>query len=185
MRWRLSGTICDVGDEDKPRLPARRSIRLKDFDYGSSAGYVVTICSHRRKQIFGVIRDDQVELSPLGRVLEEEWLRSAEIRTSILLNQFIVMPNHFHGIVIVTADTDRGRGAVGESGPSRTLAALVRGFKSACAARVKKEPLGVELPVWQRGYYDRVIRDDAELDKFARYIVSNPEQWELDRHYRR
>jgi REP element-mobilizing transposase RayT len=122
-------------------------------------------------------------LSPLGRVVEEEWLRTAGIRHTVLLDRHIIMPNHLHGIVILTKDGHGTRGAVGDSGSSRTLSAIVRGFKSAVSARVEKEEVPARLPIWQERFFDRVIRDDPELEKFQRYIDNNPEQWELDRHF--
>jgi REP element-mobilizing transposase RayT len=172
-------------DAVRPTLPARRSLRLEGFDYASDAGYVVTICSHHRRPLFDSVRDCTVVLSLLGRIVREEWLRTPEMRPAVLLDEFIIMPNHLHGILILNNSHGGRRGAVGASGPGRTLSAIIRGFKSACSARVRRERLPIALPIWQIGFFDRIIRDDEELQKFRRYIASNPEQWELDRHFRR
>jgi REP element-mobilizing transposase RayT len=146
---------------------------------------VVTICSHHRKPIFGAVRAGAVELSDLGRILHAEWSRTPEPRPEVLLDEFIIMPNHLHGILILNARRGAARGAVGHTGPSGTLSAIVRGFKSACSARAKREGLNVQLPIWQVGFYDRVIRNDEELHRFREYVAGNPAQWELDRHFRR
>jgi len=177
-------TIGDVGDDRRPVLPNRQSMRLKGFDYASSADYVVTICAHHRKPIFGSVSNGAIVLSPLGEILEEEWQRTAELRRDVVVDEFIIMPNHVHGIVILNTTVEGVRGSPGESGPARTLSAIVRGFKAACTSRARKAKLAVEFPIWQAGFYDRIIRDDAELQKFRRYIVNNPIQWELDRHFR-
>jgi putative transposase len=175
---------CDVHDPDHP--PARhKTTRLKGFDYGSDAGYVVTICTRERRHLLGSVRNGQVGLTDVGRLVEGEWLRTPLIRAGVLLDEFVIMPNHLHGILILSSSENRKiveAGKVGRSGPSQTLSAIVRGFKGACSSRVAKEMPNVDLPLWQPGFYDRVIRDEAELRKFREYIANNPRQWELDRY---
>lgn len=176
-----------VGMEGTPqaRLPERRSIRLLGFDYGTSAGYVVTICAYRRRPLFAVIRNGVAELTALGRLVEEEWLRTPGIRSAVLLDEYVIMPNHFHGILVLNGHGGGVPGAIGESGPSHTLSAILRGFKGACTSRARREGLGGDVSIWQRGFFERVIRDEDELCKFRRYIANNPQQWELDRFHLR
>ena len=106
--------------------------------------------------------------------------------SGVLLDAFILMPNHLHGIVILNLPDGAPRGRrVGQfKAPSLGLGAILRGFKSAVTSAVRKEHPKTVLQVWQRGYYDRIIRDGAELERFQQYIACNPLQWELDRYFR-
>lgn len=175
---------------DQPRsgtLPARRSTRLRGFDYASNHAYVVTICTYHRRPLFGTIVDGQLQPSWLGRIVEREWQRTVELRRGVLLDAFVLMPNHLHGIVILdlAEDGPRGKGRVGEFvAPSVGLGAIVRGFKSAVTALARREQPGMGQ-VWQRGFHDRIIRSEAELERFRRYMADNPQQWELDRYWER
>lgn len=93
--------------------PTRRSIRLQGFDYTQTGAYFVTICTHRRQPIFGWVREGAVELNAVGAIAAEEWLRSAEIRAEIDLDEYIVMPNHLHGIVVIEKPVGRPYGVAG------------------------------------------------------------------------
>jgi putative transposase len=127
-----------------------------------------------------------VKLSPLGRILQEEWFKTGKMRPGVLLDEFMILPNHFHGILILNlpsqpAEVKSPPGM--PKAPSRGVGAIVRGLKGAVTARVKREKLEIGLPIWQRNYYDRVIRNEAELRKFRRYVANNPGQWESDRYF--
>ena len=170
------------------QLPARRSTRLRGFDYASNAAYVVTLCAHHRRPLFGTIRDGQMRPSWLGTIVEREWHRTAEMRRGVLLDAFILMPNHLHGILILNLPEGgpRGEGRVGRFvSPSAGLGAIVRGFKSAVTATARREQPGEMVPMWQRGFHDHIIRDEAQLGRFRRYIADNAQQWELDRYFQR
>ena len=97
----------------------RRSIRLRGYDYSQPGVYFVTLCTHNQEHLFGEVVDGEMRLNELGQVVREEWLRSAEIRREIILDAFVIMPNHLHGIVIITDDggrtTDVGVGAHGRA----------------------------------------------------------------------
>ncbi len=167
-------------------LPARRTTRLRGFDYASDAGYVVTICTDQRRPLFGIIADGQLQPTRLGTVVEREWRKTGKMRRGVLLDAFILMPNHLHGIVILNrledspGETERvGRFVA----PATGLGAIVRGFKSAVTAAARKVQPDVGQ-VWQRGFHDRIIRNEVELEKFRRYIANNPLQWELDRYFK-
>jgi putative transposase len=111
--------------------------------------------------------------------VEEEWLRTFAVRPNIDLDSFVVMPNHIHGIAIFQNSTipveDRRLAAVAKS-PTQTIGALVRGFKGACTRRLVAECALAE-PIWQRNYYDHVVRDEPDLDRIRDYIAQNPERW--------
>jgi len=170
-------------------LPVRRSTHLQGFDYASNAAYVVTICTQHRRPLFGTITDGQLQPSWLGMIVEREWRRTAELRRGVLPGtlwvSFVLMPNHLHGILILNLPEDGAAGTkqVGQFvAPSVGLGAIVRGVKSAVTDAARKERAGVGQ-VWQRGYYDRIIRSEVELERLRRYIADNPQQWELDRYF--
>ncbi len=85
-----------------PEIHHRRSIRLKGYDYSQAGAYFITICTHDRECIFGEIRDGQMHLNEIGKIVEAEWLKTAEIRDNVEMDAFVVMPNHVHGIIIIT-----------------------------------------------------------------------------------
>ena len=171
-----------------PTRHHRRSIRLPAYDYAQAGAYFVTMVTHQRQCLFGEIVGGQMWLAAYGQVVSEQWLRSALVRDEIELDAFIVMPNHIHGIVIRRAQPS-GVGAHGCTPlpssppyrPPRSLGSLVAGFKSAATKRINEIRGMLGIPVWQRNYYERVIRDDEELNRIRQYTVDNPAHWEEDR----
>jgi REP element-mobilizing transposase RayT len=179
-----------------PDIHHRRSIRLTGYDYGSSGAYFVTVCAWRRECLFGEIEDGVMVLNDYGRIVQTEWLRSAEIRKEIALDEFIIMPNHFHGIVVIENDVgatrwvahgcdnidERATHRVAPTGPvSGSIGAIIGQFKSISSRRINAFRDNPGCPVWQRNYYERVIRNDRELAAIREYIAANPSQWALDR----
>jgi REP element-mobilizing transposase RayT len=170
-----------------PERDRRRSIRLRGYDYASAGAYFVTLCTRERECLFGDVIDNAIMLNETGRLVADEWLRSATLRTEIDLDAWIVMPNHLHGIVVINDQPTVGAyGNTPPAGnrprsPSRTLGAMVRGFKSATTARINIMRDAVGVPVWQRNYYEHIIRGDAELHRIRQYVVDNPRQWASDR----
>ncbi len=161
----------------------RRSIRLRDLDYATHGAYFVTLVTHERRELFGSIVDEAMDLNAAGRIVAEEWLRCAELRSNVEVDQFVVMPNHFHGIIFLLQD-DQGilRNAPTRSfGSSMTgsLPVVIRNFKGAVTRRICE--LGFVEPVWQRNYFERVIRNERELQAIRQYIIDNPRQWEMDK----
>jgi REP element-mobilizing transposase RayT len=162
----------------------RRSIRLRDHDYSRPGAYFVTICAAERACLFGVIADDAMYPNAWGEIAAEEWLRSGQIRREIGLDAFVVMPNHVHGIVFINeaAVGATGRSPLQPTGPPpRSLGALVAGYKSAVTVRVNRARGTPGAPVWQRNYYEHIIRDEAALERIRRYITENPARWPHDR----
>lgn len=153
----------------------RRSIRLKDFDYSSEGAYCITLCAYKKAAFF----EDQI----INRIVEEEWLKTEYMRSGILLGHYIIMPNHFHAIICIT-DRIPKVGAHGNAPllpqpfhkgyRTSILANIIRGFKATTTRQaniLRKSPY---MPLWQRGYYDRVIRNEKELQSIGFYIKSNP-----------
>jgi putative transposase len=171
----------------------RRSIRLAGYDYSREGAYFITICSAGRACIFGQICDGRMQLSSAGAIVNEEWHRSAEIRRELRLDAFVVMPNHIHGIVFVIAPSVGAHGGAPSGGapvphPSlldgrrpRSLGSFVAGFKSATTSRINAERGTPGEPIWQRNYYDHIVRNAADLGRIRRYIAANPARWSMDR----
>ncbi len=174
---------------------SRRSIRLKSYDYAQAGAYFVTICTQNRACLFGDVVDDEMLLNRLGSVAHDEWARTPEIRQEVDFDVFQVMPNHIHGIIVIAENgsgaSDVSVGAHGRaplpckpptglSRAPRSLGSIVAGFKSAATKRINVVRHTPGLPVWQRNYYERVIRNEAELNATRQNIIDNPLNWALD-----
>jgi putative transposase len=164
----------------------RRSIRVQGFDYTRAGAYFVTICAWKRACIFGEVPESGIVLSKSGEILKEEWLNTAVIRPYVTLDEFAVMPNHFHGILWLLRDeqgTARRAPTMERFGKPVTgsLPTIIRAFKAAVTRRISALRTSGKGEVWQRGYYEHVIRDDASLNRIRKYIINNPCSWELDR----
>ncbi len=193
-----------------PYIHHRRSIRLKGYDYSQPGAYFITICTQNRECLFGKVVDGEMRLNPYGIVVRREWFRSADIRRELELydDEFVVMPNHIHGIVwlVETAEMMGGDETVGAHGraplqrasictshgdeshsghtlhrPPRSLSSFVAGFKSAVTKHINQMRNTPGAPVWQRNYYEQIVRDENELNRIRKYIVDNPLKWALDR----
>ncbi|HQF55149.1 MAG TPA: transposase [Fibrobacteria bacterium] len=156
----------DVDLEFEAAEPPRRhdSIRLRCWDYSSIGPYFVTVCSRDRRPLFGVLRDGDVVLSNAGILVARSWCELPNHLPQVSLDQWIVMPDHFHAIVWIDP----------EHGGSTKLGSVVGAFKSASTRSIRLHVDDPGLSVWQRGYYDRVIRAQDELDGIRRYIRDNP-----------
>jgi REP element-mobilizing transposase RayT len=166
-----------------PEVHHRRSIRLKGYDYRQAGAYFVTICAWHRECLFGQVLDGEMRLSRWGEIVQQEWISTSDIRQEIELDVFVVMPNHLHGIVRIA-------GPVGAHGrapllwrPPRSLGSLVAGYKSAATRRINLLRASPGAKVWQRGYYEHIVRDGKDLDRIRRYVLSNPAHWEEDEYH--
>jgi REP element-mobilizing transposase RayT len=127
-------------------------------------------------------------LNAYGRVVAEEWRRTERIRDHVALDAFVVMPNHVHGMIGITHRSDRRRGepqfvpARDFKSPSQTLGAIVRGFKGAATRRINRRRGTPGAPVWQRNYYEHIVRDRRALQRIRRYIRQNSARWHRDRN---
>jgi REP element-mobilizing transposase RayT len=165
-----------------PPLPSRQSIRLDGYDYSLPGAYFVTLVTQNRINWFGQICDGVIQLSEIGCVVQEEWFHTAQLRPYVRMetDEFIIMPNHIHGIIWIVAELDRpGSTPVGaQRRCARTLqnantpevtpgslGAIVRAYKSAVTYRVNalREMRGVRF--WQRNYYEHILRTDDELER--------------------
>ena len=154
----------------------RHSIRLPGYDYAQGGTYYVTLCTNQRAHLFGLIVDERMTFSNLGHVVEQEWLHTPHIRPNICLDAFVVMPDHFHAVVMITERAEVAT-ASGFRSPSHTLGAIIRGFKAAVTRQANTVTGTTGLILWQRNYYEHIVRDDADLDRIRRYISANPSRW--------
>ena len=171
-----------------PQKHHRRSIRLQGYDYAQAGAYFVTLVTYQRDALFGEIIDGEMKLNRKGKIVQEEWFASVNIRKEIRLppEEFVIMPNHIHGIVWIENDASIAI-VVGANGRSpllrsqmkpRSLGSFIAGFKSCVTKRIRDELN--ETGIWQRNYYERIIRNEKELDAICRYIESNPLNWAED-----
>ncbi len=211
----------------------RRSIRLPGHDYAGEAVYFVTLCTWEKQNIFGTIKNGIVQLSPFGEIVNSEWLRTPQIRHEILLGAYIIMPNHFHAVVVFvgahggapcrlggeqdpektdsfpeksldstrtlaqgnTAEKGEGSGdglcsskgvrAHGRA-PLRvphSLGSMIAGFKSTTTVQINVMRNTPRAPVWQRNYWEHVMRDEEDWQRIAEYITGNPLKWREDQLY--
>jgi REP element-mobilizing transposase RayT len=165
----------------------RQSTRLKGYDYAQPGAYFVTVCTRDRECLLGDIVDGEMRLNEYGMAVREEWLRTAQLRETVELDACTIMPNHVHGIVVITngrgtarrAPTERFGKPVADSIPT-----IMRAFKSASTKHINVIRRTPGTPVWQRNYYEHVVRDDEELKAIRQYILSNPANWTTDENYR-
>jgi len=194
------------------QLPNRKTIRLKHYDYALAGAYFVTICAADKRCIFGKIVGEAMELNNLGRIVENCWQQIPKHSENAELDEFVIMPNHLHGIIILhennscrgaacsarnsgahrdttcsTSETVPSRGAACSARPefsimrSGTLSTIVRSFKSAASKITREKNLIGFQPLWQRNFFERIIRDDDALMKAREYVVNNPLRWHLDK----
>lgn len=191
--------------EFDPHIHHRRSIRLKGFDYSSAGAYYVTIVTRHRECLFGDVTNGKIRLSKVGKIVEWEWLELPKRLSFVTLGAHMVMPNHFHGILFIHENVRATRhgqinshtgseplqalttnGIDGSPlplprGPKpASLGAIIAQFKSRATKRIWKIPEYTETPVWQRNYYEHVIRDDKDLYNKTDYINANPLLWDED-----
>jgi putative transposase len=157
-----------------------KSSRLPGYNYSLPGIYYITICTWKKYLYFGACQNGEIVLSELGLVVQDEWLKTPEIRKgmNIFLDKYIIMPDHFHAIIHI-GQNDFGNGTEitpmpykNIPGPqSNNLASIIRGFKSAVTKRSKM--MHIEF-AWQPRYYDHIIRSNSELRRIRNYIVMNP-----------
>ena len=166
-------------------LRARRRLRLRSFDYASPGAYFVTVCTQGRVGLLGGVIEGSMRPSAAGRMVEDTWCRLPAFYAGIDVDAFVVMPNHLHGVVLVGAPPC-GRPAAGRArGPAPTLLSLfdvMHRFKTLTTRTYISGVRQLGWPsfnnrLWQRGYYERVVRDADELMRIRQYIEENPARW--------
>ena len=187
-----------------PDIHHRRSIRLTGHDYSQSGLYFITLCTIDRTCMFGNVVEGKMQLNDIGQLVEQEWLNTINIRhDDVRLHNYIVMPNHFHAIIEIrrgeshSPQSHSSQSHLSQSdspsitnecninendlpqrmkSPSKMVGAIVRGFKGAVSRQ-----LGYSI--WQRNYYEHIIRTDASYRHISNYIENNPTKWQSDKLY--
>lgn len=180
-------------------FPHRRSIRLKGYDYTANGAYFVTLCTDHRRHLFGSIEDASLVPTPAGTIAEERWFALPEHHPGVTLDEFVVMPDHIHGIIIIDraapppsadeleegleqailAHDDEGSTPMSrpKGAPSGSLGAIIGSYKSSVSRHINKLNGTPGAPIWQRDYWERIIRHDRALFFIRRYIRNNPANW--------
>lgn len=183
----------------------RKSIRYKNYDYSTTGYYFITICSYNKKNIFSeiiekkvndVLNEQEIILSNIGSIINEEILKSEKIRKEIRIDEFIIMPNHLHIIIEIFKSENVGAngGSPDNNGnvlpmgechsplqmKPKSLSSFVSGLKSSVTKRVKEFKKNNNYVVWQRNYFDRVVRNEEELYNIRNYVRYNHYNWQCD-----
>ena len=186
----------------------RQSIRLQNYDYSKAGMYFITICTYNDEKLFGNIIDGIMRLNDSGEIAYKEWYELRD-RFNIELNEFVIMPNHIHGIIEIIGENDKGviNNARTSSNPkimrdrqinnnysvispqSNSLSIIIRSYKS-CVTRKIRFRRGVihnalkttnNIEIWHRNFHERIIRSEIELNNVRQYIIDNPKKWKLDK----
>jgi REP element-mobilizing transposase RayT len=183
----------------------RRSIRLREYAYTQVGAYFLTMCTFKKAPLFGKLQDGKMLLSPLGFIVEDCWTEIPNHFARVELDLYVIMPNHFHGIVVLQESPGRGTACralaaeelgglvCGEGTACRAPTAeqfgrpvpesvptIVRSFKSAATKRANASLGTPGAALWQRNYFEHVIRDTQSLNRIREYIATNPAKWESD-----
>lgn len=184
----------------------RKSSRLKNWDYGSDAAYFITICTQNREHFFGEIQNEKMHVSPAGAIAYVLWYEIKNHAQNIELGEFVVMPNHIHGILILDGNDgitndgggdvdDGGGGDVARNVPTtneknermaaiapkpNTVSTIIRSYKSAVTKYCNR--LGLPF-AWQSRFHDHIIRDEKSFHQISEYIKNNPANWKEDKFY--
>ena len=177
-----------------PDKHQRRSIRLHRFDYTQPGAYFVTMCTRERMCLFGDVADERIRLNVAGQATKECWLAIPSHFPHVRLDAFVIMPNHVNGIICIVDDSlvatpgahtvgtknfsPLPPGAAAFRSPSKTVGSIVRGFKIGVTKWIRANTDIHE--VWQRNYYEHIIRDAAALNQIRQYIIENPARWSED-----
>jgi REP element-mobilizing transposase RayT len=180
----------------------RRSIRLKGHDYSDSGIYFITICTYHREEVFGAIVDGTIELNELGKIVVKHWQWLSTQYSYVTLDEWVVMPNHLHGVLAIT-DTSRRGGSrtaptnhcCGTPTPNqccdlptisnndrkrKPLGRLIGAFKTVSTKEINQIRNAPNTPIWQRNYYEHIVRDRTSLQYIRHYIRNNPLSWKED-----
>jgi REP element-mobilizing transposase RayT len=165
----------------------RRSIRLREHDYSRAGAYFVTICVRDRTCPLGTIDDGMCALSNVGHIVENAWQNLVISFAGTILDEYVIMPNHVHGIIIIA---DCSRGLINQTpapvptqwilmqNPKQTLGKMIRHFKAKSAKLI--HDAGIHQFQWQRNYWERIIRNEHSLQAIREYIRTNPRHWSYD-----
>ena len=165
-----------------PKKHHRKSIRLPGYDYSQAGAYYVTIVTHQRNCLFGEVVNGEMVLNDFGKIAAECWRAIPDHFPLVELGAYVVMPNHVHGIIVIT----NGRGTIYRAPTQEqfqkpvvgSIPTIIRTFKAAVTRRIGREHNATGI--WQRNYYEHIIRDQTDLQNKTDYIEANPMLWDED-----
>ena len=155
----------------------RKTIRLRNYDYSKPGAYFVTMCVLDRTCIFGEIKNNKMHLNEFGEILNSTWNDLPNHIENIVLDEFIIMPNHVHGIIIIQETKEPA-----DSGTKNdyTLSEIIRQLKTLSARRINQARKTPGISIWQRSFFDHIGRDESDLYLTRQYIQNNPLNWDSD-----
>ncbi len=162
------------GTDEMAELPKRKQIRLKEYDYSQNGYYFVTICTKDRQNIFGKIEIEKVILTGLGNIVESEIQNINKRYNNVFIDNYVIMPNHIHMIVVIQYDKQNAFNT--ESDKHFDIPNVIGRFKAGISRKCG-------FTVWQRGYYEHIIRDEQDYQVIYEYISNNPIKWSEDKYY--
>lgn len=180
--------------KNKYRIP---SARHPNWDYRWNAAYFITICTHNREHFFGKIKNGKMILSNVGVIADLLWHEIKNHTKNVELGEYIVMPNHIHGILILNNDDDNNdddnnddiealratplRGRMGDISPKpNSISTIIRSYKSAVTKHCNRLNFNFK---WQTRFHDHIIRNNKSFDNISNYIINNPQKWEDDNFF--
>ena len=159
----------------------RKTLRLKDYDYTQSGAYFVTIGVKEHECLLGSIADEEMRLSQYGLIAAESWKWLSSAYYFITLDEWIIMPNHVHGIIFINQPYEGGSRTAPTQPKPLPLSRLVGAFKTVSSKQINIHRKMPGIPFWQRGFYEHVIRHEEALNRIRDYIATNPRRWQIDR----
>lgn len=184
------GTRHGVSVGFKPTMstsafPQRKTPRLQGYDYRQNGAYFITVCTYKRQHLFGEIYGDEMELNTLGCIVQTCWEQIPTHFPVAELDAFVIMPNHMHGIIFITLETEPNNYQPERfSKPiARSLSTIMRSFKSAVTKQINQLLVADNKSVWQGRFHDHIIRSERSLNVLREYAINNPARWDKDRFY--
>jgi len=164
-------------------LPDRKLNRLKGYDYSNKGAYFLTVCTYEKHNLFGKIIDGDMFLNNAGEMIKQTQIDTPQYYSNIAIDCYCIMPNHVHVIVLVTSGTPQG------AFPTMSIPQYIDRFKTLTTKKyIDGVKRGIYKPfdkhIWQKSYYDHIIRGEQEYLKICEYIQNNPLTWEIDKYYK-
>lgn len=159
--------------QDAPKKDRRRSIRLKNYDYSQAGLYFLTICVRNKHCLFGQVENGKMILNDAGKMIENEWLKIPDLFPNTNLEEYVVMPNHFHAILEIVNQNEKRLGDMVGAFQSITTVEYIRGVKKYGWKRFDRK-------LWQRNYWEHIIRGWNAYSNISNYIIENPSKWKND-----
>lgn len=187
-----------MGKDQQKGLPQRKTIRLKGYDYSQAGLYFITICCQGRICLFGDVVKGEIVLNEAGKMVETEWLNLPDRFKNIELHESVIMPNHFHGILkivgvtlVVARNVGIAENQMGQPqgiAPTKTIGDMMDAYKSITTVNYIRgvktlnwQPFNGKL--WQRNYWEHIIRNEQSYQRISEYIVNNPKEWSDDKFH--